>query len=64
MPEHKERPPSTLAHGAATSGDIERVRRDVDRAEVRVAHHDRIAAAGRRRLLRGREAERSRDAQP
>ena len=30
MPDHQERPPVALAHGATQSGDIERVRRDVD----------------------------------
>jgi hypothetical protein len=64
MPDHMERPSTTLAHGPAKSGDIERVRRDVDRAEARVAHDDRASAAARRRRLRGREAERERDAQP
>ena len=62
MPDHKEQPASALAHGAAKSSDIERVRRDVDRAEVRVAH-DRALATRRRRRIRTREAERTRGAQ-
>jgi hypothetical protein len=53
-----------LAHGPAKSSDIERVRRDVDNAEVRVARDDQASAARRRRRLRGREAERKPDAQP
>ena len=43
MPDHEERPPTTLAHGAVKSDDVERVRRDVDKSEERVAE-------GRRRL--------------
>jgi len=64
MPDHEERPPTALAHGAATSGDIERVRRDVDQAEVCVAHDDKASAARRQQRLRGREAERKADARP
>jgi hypothetical protein len=64
MPDHTERPPSALAHGAVKSSDIERVRRDVDNAEVRVARDEQASAARRRRRLRGRDAERKPDAQP
>ena len=45
MPDHQERPPVALARGATQSGDIERVRRDVDAAEECVARHDRTSAA-------------------
>jgi hypothetical protein len=61
MPDRHDRPPSVLAHGAAKSSDIERVRRDVDHAEVLVMHHDEATAARRRRQLRGREAARNPD---
>jgi hypothetical protein len=64
MPDHKERPPTALAHGAVKSSDIERVRRDVDKSDARVAHDDKAAAARRERRLRGREAEREQDARP
>ena len=64
MPDHQERPPVALAHGATQSGDIERVRRDVDAAEECVARHDRTSAARRRRARRRREAARDADAQP
>ena len=64
MPDHQERPPVALAHGAAKSGDIERVRRDVDAAEACVARHDRTSAARRRRARRTREEARTPDAQP
>jgi hypothetical protein len=53
-----------LAHGPAKSSDIERVRRDVDDAEMRVARDDQASAARRRRRLRDREAERKPDAHP
>ena len=60
MPDHQERPPATLAHGAVKSGDIERVRRDVDQSDARVAHDKKTSAARRERELL-REAERRRD---
>jgi hypothetical protein len=52
MPDHEERPPSTLAHGAVKSGDIERVRQDVDHSGAHVAHDQKIAAARKERELR------------
>ena len=52
MPDHEERPPSTLAHGAVKSGDIERVRQDVDKSEARVAHDKKITAARKEEQLR------------
>ena len=57
MPDHEERPPTTLAHGAVKSGDIERVRRDVDMSGAQVAREKKAAAARRERQLR-RKAER------
>jgi hypothetical protein len=59
-PDHEERPPTTLAHGAVKSGDIERVRRDVDRSGARVAREKKAAAARRERQLRS-AAERKHD---
>jgi hypothetical protein len=64
MPDHEERPPTALAHGAAKTSDIERVRRNVDKAEVRVTHDAQASTARRRRRLRGREAQRDEDARP
>ena len=55
MPDHEERPPSTLAHGAVKSGDIERVRRDVDQSEARVAHDKKITAARKEQALRHKD---------
>jgi hypothetical protein len=37
MPHHQERPASALAHGPAKPSDIERVRRQLARAEARHA---------------------------
>jgi hypothetical protein len=51
MPGHEERPPSTMAHGAVKSGDIERVRRDVGQCEARVAHDKKIAATHKEQEL-------------
>ena len=55
MPDHEERPPSTLAHGAVKSGDIERVRRDVDQSEARVAHDKKITAERKEQELRRKD---------
>ena len=55
MPDHEERPPSTLAHGAVKSGDIERVRRDVDQSEARVAHDKKITAGRKEQELRRKD---------
>ena len=60
MPDHEERPPSALAPGPLMRGDIERVRRDVDHSEVRVARDNKTSAARRERELR-REAESRQD---
>jgi multidrug resistance efflux pump len=51
MPDHEERPPATLAHGVVKSGDIERVRRDVDQSEARVARDTKITAARKEQEL-------------
>jgi hypothetical protein len=64
MPDHEERRPTALAHGAAKTSDIERLRRNVDHAEVRVTHDAQTSTARRRRRLCGREALHDEDAQP
>ncbi len=61
MPDHEERPPTTLAHGAVKSDDIERVRRDVGESEERVAQEQKTSAARKQREFR-REAKRKQDA--
>jgi hypothetical protein len=55
MPDHKDRPPTALAHGSAQSSDIERVRRSVDSANACVAHAAQVSATRERRRRR-REA--------
>jgi hypothetical protein len=60
MTDHEERPPSALAHGPVKIGDIERVRRDVDQSDARVAHDKKTSAARRKRQLR-RDAQRRQD---
>jgi multidrug resistance efflux pump len=55
MPDHEERPPSTLAHGAVKSNDIERVRQDVDQSGARVAHDKKIAAERKEQELRRKD---------
>jgi hypothetical protein len=60
MPEHKDRPPTALAHGSAKSSDIERVRRDVDGAKLCVENAEQASAArGRRRRSRKAAAKRA-----
>jgi hypothetical protein len=61
MPDHEERPPTTLAHGAVKSDDIERVRRDVGESEERVAQEQKTSAARKQREFR-RKAKRKQDA--
>jgi hypothetical protein len=64
MPDHQERSPTALAHGAAQCDDIERVRRDVDAAEASAARADETSARRRRRGRLDRETARNPDAQP
>jgi hypothetical protein len=63
MPDHEERPATTLAHGAVKSGDIERVRRDVDECGARVAEDQKKSAARKEQGLR-RKGGRKEDADP
>jgi hypothetical protein len=54
--EPSQRPPSTLAHRAVKSGDIERGRRDVDQSEARVAHDKKLTVARKEEELRRKDA--------
>ena len=49
MPDHIEPNPTALAHGRTTSSDIERVRSELEKAEVKVAQDEQAAAARRLR---------------
>jgi hypothetical protein len=62
VPDHRDKSPSTLAHGAATSSDIERVRRDVDKAEACSVHEDEVSVARHRQRVAARVAEHEKDA--
>jgi hypothetical protein len=55
MVSHGERSPGALAHGAAKSSDIQRARRDLGAAAVRLAR-DAQAEARRRQRAAGRVA--------
>jgi hypothetical protein len=56
MPDHRDKPPSALAHGAAKSSDIERVRRDVDEVEVRAVHEEVVSVERHRLQISDRAA--------
>jgi hypothetical protein len=49
MVSHGERSPGALAHGAAKSSDIQRVRRELGAAEVRMARDAQADARRRQR---------------
>jgi hypothetical protein len=63
MPDHRDRPPSALAHGPTKPSDIERVRRDVDDAEARTVREEEVSVARHRQRVSSRLAEREEDAQ-
>jgi hypothetical protein len=56
MPNRKAPPPTALAHGQTLSSDIERVRRDVERATAKVAKDEAKSAAQRLREAKGERA--------
>ena len=64
MPDHRDRPPSSLAHGPAKPSDIERVRRDVDDAEARTVREEEVSVARHRERVSGRAAQDEQDGQP
>ena len=57
MPDHRDKPPSALAHGPAKTSDIERVRRDVDDVEVRAVHEAEVSVERRRERISARATE-------
>ena len=62
MPDHRDKPASSLAHGPAKGSDIERVRRDVDDADARSLSAEEVSVARRRRRVSERAAEHEEDA--
>jgi hypothetical protein len=56
MRDHKDRPPTALAHGSAKTSDIERVRQEVDSATVCVANAAQVSATRERRHRRRKAA--------
>ena len=63
MPDHRDKPASALAHGPAKRADIERVRRDVDEADVRSVRAEEISVARHRQRVSSRVTEDEEDAQ-
>lgn len=61
MPDHREPSPTAMAHGRTKSTDVERVRRDVEKAEEKVARDIQASAAER---LADRKAEPKPESQP
>ena len=64
MPDHQQPTPTALAHGPVKCSDIERVRRDVDECDVRVAEGEQAAATDRLERLRERDTVPAPHAQP
>ena len=62
MPDHRDKPPSALAHGSAKRSDIERVRRDVDEAEARSLRVEELSVERHRQHVSRRVAEHEEDA--
>ena len=62
MPDHRDKPATALAHGAAKCSDIERVRQEVDEADARSLRAEEISVAHHRERVASRAAEHKRDA--
>lgn len=63
MPDHRDKPANALAHGAAKSSDIERVRQDADEADARSVRAEEVSVAHHRQRVASRTAEHEEDAQ-
>jgi hypothetical protein len=64
MPDHRDKSPSTLAHGAAKISDIERVRRNFDVAEASSVRAEEVSVARHRERVADRVVERDEHARP
>ena len=62
MPDHRDKPASAMAHGAAKCSDVERVRRDLGEAEERSVAAEEIAVARHRQKVATRVAGHEQDA--
>jgi len=62
MPDHRDKPASAMAHGAAKSTDVERVRRDLGKVDERSVDAEEIAVARHRQKVATRVAEHEQDA--
>jgi hypothetical protein len=62
MPDHRDKPPSALAHGPAKCSDIERVRRDVDDADARSVRAEELSLERHRQRVASRGREHFKDA--
>jgi hypothetical protein len=63
MPDRRDKPASSLAHGPAKCSDIERVRREVDEVDARAVRTEEIAVARHRQRVADRATEHEEDAQ-
>jgi hypothetical protein len=63
MPDHRDKPASAMAHGAAKCSDVERVRRDVDEADGRAVRAEEVSIARHRQRVASRVAEHEKDTQ-
>jgi hypothetical protein len=62
MPDHRDKPASAMAHGAAKCSDIERVRREVDQADARAVRAEEVSVARHRQRAASRVTEHEEDA--
>jgi hypothetical protein len=63
MPDHRDKPASAMAHGPTTGSDIERVRRDCEKADARSVRAEEASVARHRQRVASRVAERREEAQ-
>jgi hypothetical protein len=57
MPDHRDKPASAMARGPAKDSDIERVRRDIDKADAQSVREEEVAVARHRERVTARVAE-------
>jgi hypothetical protein len=63
MPDHRDKPASAMARGAAKCSDIERVRRDVEEADACSVRAEEASVARRRERVANRTTEQEAAAQ-